>query len=207
MSFSVSDLACKRGDLAVFTGVSFTLTPGQALLLRGPNGSGKTTLLRCLAGLAPPLSGQITFSPEDVAYSAHADGLKAQMSVAETLSFWAAIYGTTQTDLAITAFTLAPLMHRKVATLSAGQKRRLSLARLPLSARPLWALDEPTVSLDSTAVSAFSSCVRAHLERGGSAIIATHIDLGLGDMPSFDMSQYKAGPSTAADPFLDEAFL
>jgi heme exporter protein A len=205
MSFAVTDLACRRGDMTVLAGLSFQIAPGRALILRGPNGAGKTTLLRCLAGLTPPVAGQMSFSPDDVAYAAHADGLKAQLSVAETLQFWASVYGAADITSAVTGFWLETLMERRTQDLSAGQKRRLSLARLVLTQRPIWALDEPTVSLDTSAVAMFAGAVGAHLRAGGAAIIATHIDLGLRDTERLDISSYRAAQKTAYDPFLDEA--
>jgi heme exporter protein A len=205
MDYTAEHLACARGDRMVIAELSFQLAPGRALILRGPNGSGKTTLLRCLAGLTPPMAGRTSFAPEEVAYAAHADGLKAQMSVEETLHFWAQVFGASQITPAITGFDLAPLMSRRVHTLSAGQKRRLSLSRLVLTGRRLWALDEPTVSLDSRAVAQFAAAVRTHLAGGGAAIIATHIDLGLTGADQLDIAPFRASAQTDTDPFLDEA--
>ncbi|MDA8746735.1 heme ABC exporter ATP-binding protein CcmA [Litoreibacter sp.] len=205
MEFSVHDLACRRGDRTILSGVSFSLAAGQALILRGANGSGKTTLLRCLAGLTPSMAGTIAFDVDDVAYAAHADGLKAQMSVRETLAFWGRVFGESDIQPAIDAFQLAPLMERRTQHLSAGQKRRLSLARLVLTGRGLWALDEPTVSLDTQAVVQFAQAVTAHLATGGAAIIATHIDLGLPQAKTLDLHRFKARNSAQLDPFLDEA--
>ena len=179
MVLNVSSLACARGGVPVLQDVSFTLAAGEVLLLRGPNGSGKTTLLRTLAGLQPPLAGQIETAPDAIAYGAHADGLKATLSVAENLEFWAAIYGTNDITNACQAFDIEPLLGRMAQNLSAGQKRRLGLARLLVTGRPIWALDEPTVSLDAASVALFADAVRAHTAAGGAAVIATHIDLGI----------------------------
>lgn len=205
MEFSVHDLACRRGDRTILSGVNFQVPEGAALILRGANGSGKTTLLRCIAGLTPPVTGTLSFDTDDVAYGAHADGLKAQMSVAETLGFWAKVFGAASVQPAVDAFDLAPLLERRTQYLSAGQKRRLSLARLVLTGRKVWALDEPTVSLDTGAVAQFASAVTTHLGTGGAAIIATHIDLGLPDAKTLDVTQFKATQSPQNDPFLDEA--
>ena len=143
MKLDVSDLACARGGLTVLQGVTFSLSAGQVLVLRGPNGSGKTTLLRTLAGLQPAVAGQIKAPPEAFAYAAHADGLKPTLSVAENLSFWASVYGTYDIEAALEAFELGPLRDRDAQNLSAGQKRRLGLARLLVTGRPIWMLDEP----------------------------------------------------------------
>ncbi|MCY4336935.1 MAG: heme ABC exporter ATP-binding protein CcmA [Litoreibacter sp.] len=205
MEFTVTDLACRRGELTVLSGVGFSVLPGNALVLRGPNGSGKTTLLRCLAGLTPPVAGRLSFESDQVAYAGHADALKTQMTVQETLSFWARVYGAAHTNAAIERFTLASLLTRRIDTLSAGQKRRVSLSRLVLSGRPLWALDEPTVSLDTNAVAQFASAVEAHLASGGAALIATHIDLGLRDAQVMDLTPFRADVDhTTLDPFLSE---
>ncbi|PTX55424.1 heme exporter protein A [Litoreibacter ponti] len=207
MEFSVQNLACRRGPVTVLSDVCFSVSGGEALILRGPNGAGKTTLLRCLAGLTPPVSGTLNTSCDDVAYAAHADGLKAQLSVAENLQFWADIFGTGDIRPAVEAFDLGDLLTRRAQDLSAGQKRRLSLSRLLLTGRPVWALDEPTVSLDTENVARFAAAVTAHLDAGGAAIIATHIDLGLPAARVLDVGQFKATRAAApeSDPFLDEA--
>lgn len=185
-------------------GLSFTLNAGEVLLLRGPNGSGKTTLLRTLAGLQPPLAGQIETAPDAIAYGAHADGLKATLTVAENLEFWASIYGTNDIRKACHAFDIEPLRDRMAQNLSAGQKRRLGLARLLVTGRPVWALDEPTVSLDVDSVVLFANAVRAHTQAGGAAVIATHIDLGF-QARELDIAQFRASASPAGA--FDEAFL
>jgi len=206
MRLEIKDLSCRRGDLLVLAGVNFSLNPGAALILRGPNGAGKTTLLRCLAGLDRPVSGSISMPDEASVYSGHQDGLKAQMSVAENLRFWARIFGQTDISAAIEAFDLAPLTDRLAANLSAGQKRRLGLARLVLTARPIWFLDEPTVSLDAENTARFSEIIRRHLATGGMAVMATHIDLGLPESQSLDISTFKPDPAAEANPFLDGEF-
>lgn len=196
----VTDLAVSRGGIAVLEGVSFTLGQGQALVLRGPNGSGKTTLLRTLAGLQPPLAGHIEAAPDSLAYAGHADGLKGALSVAENLAFWSGVFAGPGIAPAIAAFDLAALAQRPAQALSAGQKRRLGLARLLVTGRPIWVLDEPTVSLDAASVALFAQAVRGHLSTGGAAIMATHIDLGL-EAEVFDVSACRARPK------MDEAFL
>lgn len=204
LSFTVSNLACRRGQVTVLRGVSFAVAPGEALVLRGPNGAGKTTLLRTLAGLTPPVEG--TVDPDACAYAAHADGLKGQLTVAENLAFWASIFGVPDIAPAVAAFDLAPLLHRRTADLSAGQKRRTSLARLPLTGRKIWLLDEPTVSLDTANVALFGQAVAAHLAQGGGAILATHIDLGLPATRTLEIATFAARNRPAAatdDPFAE----
>lgn len=205
MTLTIRDLCVARGGVPILQGLSFSLAPGQALILRGPNGSGKTTLLRTIAGLQPPLSGQIDGAEDRIAYAAHSDGLKAMLSVTENLTFWADVFGQSDIDPAMQAFSLTPLQDRLAGTLSAGQKRRLGLARMLVTGRPIWMLDEPTVSLDADAVALFANAVRAHLAEGGSALIATHIDLGL-EAAVLDVTPHRAQAGTRAGAS-DEAFL
>ncbi len=205
MTLSLAEVAVARGGVPVLSGVSFTVAPGQALVLRGPNGAGKTTLLRAIAGLQPVLSGRIDGAQDRIAYGGHADGLKAMLTVGENLTFWAAVYGGGAIDGALEAYGLDDLRDRLAGTLSAGQKRRTGLARLMVTGRPVWILDEPTVSLDAQAVSQFAEAVRAHLGGGGMAIMATHIDLGI-DAQMFDVTPCRAAPS-ALHGASDEAFL
>jgi heme exporter protein A len=211
MLLTVADLAVARGGIALLEGVAFTLAPGRALILRGPNGIGKTTLLRVIAGLQPALRGRVELPPEGAAYAGHADGLKATLTVAENLAFWARIYGQRDTAPAIAAMDLGALADRPAQNLSAGQKRRLGLARLLVTGRRLWLLDEPTVSLDAASVAMFAASVRAHLAAGGAALMATHIDLGLAEAATLDLARFRAKRSAPgrgdgfADPF-DGAF-
>lgn len=191
MVLEVKNLAISRGGVTVLEGLNFCLNAGQALILRGPNGSGKTTLLRTLAGLQPPVTGEIKTDPESIAYAAHADGLKPTLSVRENLEFWSSVFGTSSIAPAVEAFTLDTLLDRPAGALSAGQKRRLGLARLLVTGRPVWMLDEPTVSLDKNSVERFAETIRAHLAQGGSALLATHIDLGF-DADIFDVTPFKA---------------
>lgn len=205
MTLRVRDLAVARGGVQVLDGVSFDLAPGAALILRGPNGAGKTTLLRTIAGLQEPLAGQIDGAEDTIAYAGHADGLKAMLSVTENLTFWAQVFGQRNIAPAVEAYQLDPLRDRLAGTLSAGQKRRLGLARLMVTGRPIWVLDEPTVSLDIAAVALFAAAVTAHLGAGGMALIATHIDLGL-NADTLDIGQYRAKTEQRSGAS-DEAFL
>lgn len=189
----VVDLACARGGVRVLEGVSLVLRPGQARAVTGPNGVGKTTFLRCVAGLQVPEAGSVVAPPEGVAYAAHADGVKAVLTVAENLGFWAAVYGAGgDVAGAMAALNLTALADRPAAQLSAGQRRRLGLARLPVSGRRLWVLDEPTVSLDAASVELVAGMIRAHLAGGGAALIATHADLGLPEAEGLDLTAFRA---------------
>ncbi|MCV2865360.1 heme ABC exporter ATP-binding protein CcmA [Albidovulum sediminicola] len=206
MELTVTDLSIARGGLPVLTGVSLRLGPGRALVLRGPNGIGKTTLLRTIAGLQPPLSGSIGLPPEDIAYAGHADGIKPTLSVTENLRFWARIFGTGDIAPALGAMDLVALAERPAQSLSAGQKRRLGLARLLVTGRRFWLLDEPTVSLDVASVALFAGAVRAHLAQGGAALMATHIDLGIAEAEVLDLTAFRAASAAPAPGGFDEAF-
>ncbi len=202
MDMVATNLAVARGGQRVLEGVSFRLTPGEVLVLRGANGIGKTTLLRALAGLQPFEAGKVV--ADDMAYAGHANGVKAMLTVRENLGFWAAVNGVAEVEAALTALDLVTLRDRRAADLSAGQKRRLALARLLVSGRMVWLLDEPTVSLDAASVALFGAVLRGHLVRGGSALIATHIDLGLPEARETDLTPYRA--VQRLDGAFDEAF-
>ncbi|MGI9393424.1 MAG: heme ABC exporter ATP-binding protein CcmA [Boseongicola sp.] len=200
---NVTDLMCSRGGLTVFEGVHLTVRPGQLVVLRGPNGSGKTTLLRTIAGLQTPDRGRIDCEPESIAYASHADGIKGTLTVEENLQFWAELFGTGSIDRAVQSFNLKDLLLRQARALSAGQKRRVGLARILVTDRSIWAMDEPTVSLDEASVLLFSTALKEHLDSGGGAVIAMHTDLSL-QGESLDVSQFRPKKSTTG--VFDEAF-
>jgi len=202
---SVRDVSVARGGVLVLERVSFEVAAGAALVLRGPNGIGKTTLLRCIAGLQPEAAGEIDMAEGIAAYASHADGIKAQLTVAENLAFWAEVHGQALGEEVFEAFDLAGLRDRAAGTLSAGQKRRTGLARLAVTGKALLLLDEPTVSLDRVSVGLFAAFLRdRHLAGGGAAVIATHIDLGL-DAPELDLTPFAAAADAGGGS--DEAFL
>jgi heme exporter protein A len=219
MGLTVTDLACQRAGRRVLDGLSFVVPDGGALILRGPNGAGKSTLLRTLAGLLPRAAGAATLDGvelgrdpdafvERIAYTGHLDAIKPQLTVAENLGFWAALFGAGPGAVAaaLDAFALGAVDGRMAYACSAGQRRRLGLARLALAPRRLWLLDEPTVSLDAAAAARFAALLGAHCAGGGMAIVATHVDLGLGTAAAELVVQPPAGPAGAADPFLAGRF-
>jgi heme exporter protein A len=187
----VSNLSVARGGITLLCGVGFALNAGQIFVLRGANGLGKTSLLRCIAGLQNPVEGQIT-APETVAYSGHADGLKGQMTVLENLAFWSSVYHGPSPEVALDAYDLHALADRPAANLSAGQKRRLGLARMQVSGCALWVMDEPTVSLDADNVALFRAALDRHVQSGGAAVITTHIDLAIASARLLDLTRFKA---------------
>ncbi len=216
MALEFTDLCCSRAGLPVLTGLSHRVEDGGITLLRGPNGAGKSTLLRVLAGLLPPESGTATLDgihlgssrdawTEAVAFAGHLDAVKPQLTVAENLRFWAALLGAAGIDAALDAFDLGALADRAAHACSAGQKRRLGLARLALVPRRLWLLDEPAVSLDAAATTALTRLVGAHRAAGGMALIATHTDLDLAGAATLTLSPAPPGITTGParpDPFL-----
>ncbi len=187
----VRDLVCVRGGRTVFAGISLRLAAGNAMAVVGPNGAGKSSLLRLIAGLLRPEAGEIRIEGrnEDAAvvhYLGHADALKSALTLRETLRFWSAVYrqeGRVALDSDIDeAAEIAGVGHAldlHVVVLSAGQRRRAALARLLLSPRPLWLLDEPSSSLDSDGEALLGRLMAAHLSRGGLIVAATHQDLPL----------------------------
>jgi len=189
------NLGCDRGGVPIFRDVSFTLCSGHALILRGPNGSGKTSLLRVIAGLTPIVRGTLETSQDGkdwqkisamgmIAYQGHEHALKASLTAQENLRFWGKLYRTAHSiDDVLDRVGLAHAMGQQVALLSAGQKRRLALARLFLQQSPLWLLDEPTASLDTAAENLTKNMLEAHLHDNGMAVIATHMPFTL-DAPT-----------------------
>ncbi|CAN0592763.1 unnamed protein product, partial [Ectocarpus sp. 12 AP-2014] len=133
----LTSVRCTRGGITVLDDVTFNVDAGEAVVLRGPNGSGKTTLLRTISGLQPCATGKIEVAPDTIAYAAHSDGLKAPLTVAENLEFWAGLFGTKSIDAALQSFDLQSLRNRRAGALSAGQKRRVGLARLAVTGRPI----------------------------------------------------------------------
>jgi heme exporter protein A len=192
LALEVRGLTCIRGQRALFRDLSFSLAAGRALALQGPNGAGKTSLLRLLAGFLRPAGGTIFLRTDGaevanaeergkfIGWLAHQDAVKQQLGVREQLAFFTQLYGSGRDpEEAMRTFGLMPLAELPGQYLSAGQKRRLALARLQLSARPLWLLDEPLAALDSAGKKLVAETVTAHCASGGMVLAATHEDLGV----------------------------
>jgi heme exporter protein A len=188
---TAEDVAVFRGERLVFRDFSFTVARGGALVLTGPNGSGKSTLLRLLAGLVRPAAGRVLWDGADafsdlaghgarVAYLGHQDAVKPGLTVTENLRFAAAVSGRSIVA-ALEAVGLEALADLPARMLSAGQKRRLALSRLVLSAAPLWLLDEPTLGLDTRSIDRFGRLLATHRGAGGIVVTATHVPLPLPD--------------------------
>ena len=189
MRLSGRGVRCVRGGREVFAGLDFAASAGEALAVTGPNGSGKTSLLRLIAGLLTVAGGSIGLEggegeltlPEQAHYLGHRDALKPALSVKENLEFWREFFGGEAFDLAesLAAVGLDHAAHLPAAFLSAGQRRRLSIARLLAARRPIWLLDEPTNALDAAGQALFAALMGDHLARGGLIIAATHAPLGI----------------------------
>jgi heme exporter protein A len=186
---SATNLVCLRGSREVFRNVNFSLASGQALAVRGPNGAGKSSLLRLVAGLLRLESGRLELEggdaeltiPEQAHYLGHQDALKPSLSVAENLTFWAGYLGNGGAALtdALEAVGLASIRDLPAGYLSAGQRRRLSIARLVAVPRPIWLLDEAGAALDQAAQGRLIELMQCHLAGGGLILAATHAPLGL----------------------------
>lgn len=206
--FSGTGLTCIRCERIVFAGFNFSVKAGDALVLSGPNGSGKSSLLRLMAGISRPAAGQITWrgksiteDPErffsDMHYVGHHDAVKQALSVRENLIFHSALRSVTSNiDNALDLTGLAALADVPARMLSAGQTRRLALARILASPAPLWLLDEPTVALDTVSVERLRAAIASHREGGGIVIASTNVPLNIEDGASVDISTFARENAT-----------
>ena len=213
MRLFASDLTCVRGGREVFAGLGFSLAEGEALVVTGRNGAGKSSLLRMIAGHVRVASGRLDIeggdpeltTAEQAHYLGHQDALKPSLSVAENLQFWARYLGAggTAPEAALCAVGLDGLTDLPAAYLSAGQRRRLSLARLLAVKRPIWLLDEPTSALDAAAQTRLAELMREHLGTGGLIVAATHGPLGIEGTKELrlgDSGHTEARPAPLAQP-------
>ena len=198
------DLTCERGGRRLFEGLSFDVAPGGALLLAGPNGTGKTSLLRLLAGLLPPSAGRVLWQGRDTAeepgpwrralgWLGHDNAVKPQMTVAGNLAFWAAMAGRGDITGALAATGLERLAGLPAAMLSAGQRRRLALARLALAEGGCWLMDEPSVTLDAASLDRLAAMTARHRAAGGIAVVASHDTLDLPGARRLDLGPTAMG--------------
>jgi heme exporter protein A len=193
MRLSAFDLACRRGGREVFSGISFSVAGGEGLMVAGRNGAGKSSLLRMVAGLLRIAGGRLALEGgdseltvgEQAHYLGHQDALKPSLSVGENLRFWSGFFGADSADVGgpLAAVGLDSLADLPAAYLSAGQRRRLSIARLLAVKRPIWLLDEPTSALDTAAQERLRDFMRVHLAGGGLILAATHGPIGLDGAP------------------------
>lgn len=184
-SLAANAISCQRGGRLLFEGLSFALEPGESLLVSGPNGAGKTSLLRLIAGLLPLQAGRIEGGdasvpfPELCHYVGHLNGIKSALTLGENVRFWVDFLGGNDAELegAYRKFGLEELRDLPAGILSAGQKRKLALLRLFAPPRPIWLLDEPSVSLDVASVKVLDAAIAQHLAQGGIAVVASHVAL------------------------------
>jgi heme exporter protein A len=208
MDFVGSNLACVRGNLEIFSGLSFSLELGEVLMLTGSNGSGKTSLLRLMAGLSRPTQGvilwqgrSISADPEEhfgqMTYVGHSDALKPYLTAFENLALWTAIrrpaFTKDQLVKALNTFGLKSVMGKPAGYLSAGQRRRAALARLVSVDATLWLLDEPTIGLDDHACSYLFDAIHNHRKNGGMTVIATNVALPIRETQTLDLGAYISG--------------
>jgi len=195
-----------RGERTVFAGLNFTLEAGGALILIGHNGSGKSSLLRLMSGLLGAASGTLTWDGEETSedpeahggrlhYVGHHDAVKPVLSVAENVSFWASLRSSTNdvqqaTKTALDAFGIGHLADVPGRFLSAGQKRRVNLARILAAPAPLWLLDEPTTALDKETIASLEATIARHREGGGMVVISTHSDMELDAFQVLDLANF-----------------
>ncbi len=214
--FTGESLVCVRGERIVFANLSFSLAPGEALLLLGPNGSGKSSLLRLLALLLKPEAGQllwdgapVTADPEAhgarTRYVGHLDAVKPVLDLRENVAFWARLAGAGEARVpdALACFGLGALADLPGRMLSAGQKRRTNLARLVAAPAPLWLLDEPTTALDRASITVLEDLIADHRAGGGMVVLSTHQDVRLPDAKVLHMDAFAVDPR-AAGAFLAE---
>jgi heme exporter protein A len=198
MRLVVENLSVARGDNVVFSDLSFEVGTGEALVVTGPNGSGKSTLLKTVAGFLRPVAGTLRFTETGDAdidglchYLGHANALKPSLTVRENLAFWRDFLGNplASVEAALDSVGLRATVDLPAGYLSAGQKRRIAIARLLVSYRPVWLIDEPTAALDTAAEQRFAELLQTHLDTGGIVLAATHQELAIAGPRRLDLQR------------------
>lgn len=208
----LSGLSQRRGTTALFSNLDLTLASGHAMVLTGPNGSGKTTLLRTIAGFLKPIAGTVAITgladdedlPQNCHFVGHYNGLKASMTAGDNLEFWSRVLAGGNPSLsvhdALVRLNIDHLTDIPAGYLSAGQQRRLALARLLIAPRPVWLLDEPTAALDDAGTRLVIDLVDQHTAAGGMAIVSTHLPMPVQRAIAFDIRAARGkepSPQTA----------
>lgn len=205
MLLSVKNLTCSRNNRSILGNISLTLNKAQIISLYGPNGSGKTTLLKTLANILSYSEGIITKNTKEICFLGHTNCLKANLTVKENLSFWNGIYDGDTLEKAISSLKLQDIINIPIARLSAGQKRKVALARLVISKSEVWLLDEPYSALDKENLLLFNQAIVGHLQTNGGVIMSSHTPIEFEGAQPLNILDFKITNGLQSDPFIEES--